>query len=226
MTVERGARRVTELWSLSATDIAARVRSGTISATDVVTAHLERIDSVNPSVNAVVRRLDDSALQRASQIDADHAAGRPLGPLAGVPFSVKDNIDLAGNPTTHGTAAYAEVTPTMDAPIVERLRAADAIPIARTNLPDMGLRLHTDSSLHGRTNNPWSSEHTAGGSSGGDATALATGMSAIGLGNDLGGSLRNPATCCSIASLKPTFGRVPHALQGPLGEESDSTASG
>jgi amidase len=126
-----------------------------------------------------------------------------------VPFTIKENIDVKGQPTTYGVPMNAQARPSQDAPVVERMRQAGAIPLARTNLPDLGLRVHTDSSLYGLTRNPWNADCTTAGSSGGEAASLATGMSPIGLGNDLGGSLRSPASCCSIASIKPTQGRVP-----------------
>src|SRR5204862_4552914 len=127
---------------------------------------------------------------------------------------------MAGLPTTAGVTALAQAVVPADAPVVERMRGAGAIPIGRTNLPDMALRVHTHSSLHGLTRNPWHPGRTAGGSSGGEAAALASGMSPIGLGNDIGGSLRNPANACGIASLKPSAGRVPlctaiPAIDGP-----------
>ena len=183
-----------------------------MSSAEVVEAHLARIEAVNPKVNAVVRVLADEA--RAGAAEADRESPRragPLGPLHGVPCTVKENIDMAGLPTTQGVPALANAIAPADAPVVERMRAAGAIPIARTNLPDMGLRVHTDSSLHGLTRNPWNLGRTAAGSSGGEAAALATGMSPIGLGNDIGGSLRNPASACGIASIKPTTGRIPDA---------------
>jgi amidase len=177
----------------------------------VVNAHLARIDAVNPALNAVVRVLADEARAGAAMADRRLAAGETVGPLHGVPFTVKENIDMAGLPTTWGVPALAEAVVSADAPIVERMRAAGAIPIGRTNLPDMALRLHTSSSLHGLTRNPWHPGRTAGGSSGGEAAALASGMSPIGLGNDIGGSLRNPANACGIASIRPSAGRVPDA---------------
>jgi amidase len=176
-----------------------------------VDAHLARIDAVNPALNAVVRVLADEARAAAALADKKLAAGETVGPLHGVPFTVKENIDMAGLPTTWGVPALAKAVVPADAPVVERMRAAGAIPIARTNLPDMALRVHTDSSLHGLTRNPWHPGRTAGGSSGGEAAALATGMSPIGLGNDIGGSLRNPANACGIASIRPSAGRVPDA---------------
>jgi len=138
-----------------------------------------------------------------------------LGRLHGVPFTVKENIDLEGTPTTQGVPMLADAVASTDAPSVARMRAAGAIPIGRTNMPDLGLRVHTMSSLHGLTRNPWHHERTAGGSSGGEAAALATGMSPIGIGNDIGGSLRNPAHCCGVASIKPTTGVVARATVVP-----------
>lgn len=211
---------MTDLWQLDAGELASRFRSGAATATDIVEAHLGRIDAINTQVNAVIRRIDDRALARAEELDAARDTGEPLGPLAGVPFTVKDNVDLAGDPTTHGVGALAAEVAERHSPVVERMIEAGAVPLARTNLPDLGLRLHTDSSLHGVTANPWDPARTVGGSSGGDAAAVATGMAPLGLGNDLGGSLRNPATCCSIASLKPTLGRVPHATDGLFKDRS------
>lgn len=203
------------LWQLGALELAERIRSREVSSREVVSAHLARIDVVNPHLNAVVRRLDDQALAAADAADAAVAAGVPLGVFHGVPITVKENIDLAGTPTTQGVAALAEAVASIDAPTVERMRAAGAIPIGRTNLPDFGLRVHTDSSLHGLTRNPHHPGRTAGGSSGGEAAAIATGMSPLGLGNDIGGSLRNPAHCCGVASIKPTVGVVPMASVVP-----------
>ena len=186
-----------------------------MTSAEVVAAHLARIDEVNPHLNAVVRVLSEEALEAAERADRALAAGERPGPLHGVPCTVKENVDLAGTPTTEGVPALAEAVAPIDAPVVERLRAAGAIPIGRTNLPDFGLRVHTDSCLHGLTRNPWHPDRTAGGSSGGEASALASGMTPIGIGNDIGGSLRNPAHCCGIASIKPTTGRVPHARAIP-----------
>ncbi len=206
---------MTELWQLSASEMADAIARRTASSREVLTSVLARVDAVNPTVNAIVRRLDSEALEAADRADAAVAAGEDLGPLHGVPCTVKENIDLAGSPTTQGVTALAEAIAPIDAPVVARMRAAGAIPFARTNLPDFGLRVHTDSQLHGITNNPWALDRTAGGSSGGEGVALATGMSPIGLGNDIGGSLRNPAHCCGIASIKPSAGVVPSATVIP-----------
>jgi amidase len=202
---------MSEIWQLSATELARRIARRELSSTEVVNAHLARIDAVNPTLNAIVRVLADEARAAAELADRRLAAGKTVGPLHGVPFTVKENIDMAGLPTTWGVPALAQAVVPADAPVVERMRAAGAIPIGRTNLPDMALRVHTVSSLHGLTRNPWHPERTAGGSSGGEASALASGMSPIGLGNDIGGSLRNPANACGIASIRPSAGRVPDA---------------
>src|ERR1700739_184658 len=207
-----------EIWQLSATELAQRIASRQLSSVEVVDAHLNSTDAVNPALNAVVRVLADQARAEAASADRRLSAGEKIGPLHGVPFTVKENIDMAGLPTTWGVPALAQAITPADAPVVERMRAAGAIPIGRTNLPDMALRIHTTSSLHGLTRNPWHPGRTAGGSSGGEASALASGMSPIGLGNDIGGSLRNPANACGIASIRPSAGRVPDAGYVPTQE--------
>jgi amidase len=199
-----------ELWSRSASELAAMIRAGEVKSREVVEAHLARIDAVNGALNAVTVTLADTALGAADEADAAVASGGELGPLHGVPFTIKENLDVAGSATTQGVPAMAEAVPPVDAVVVERMKAAGAIALARTNLPEMGLRISTNNPLRGLTRNPWHPELTAGGSSGGEAAALATGMTPIGLGNDLGGSLRNPAYCCGVTSLKPTSpGRIP-----------------
>jgi amidase len=205
---------MTDLWRHSAIDLARMIAAREASSAEVVEAHLARIEAVNPKLNAIVRVLAEPARAAARAADAKVAAGAPLGPLHGVPITVKENIDMAGLPTTNGVVAMAEAVVLMDAPVVERMLAAGAIPIGRTNLPDMAMRVHTDSALHGLTRNPWARDRTAGGSSGGEGSAIASGMSPFGLGNDIGGSLRNPATACGIASIRPSSGRVAHASAG------------
>jgi amidase len=204
-----------ELWQLGALEIAAAVRNREATSREVLDAFVDRVDTVNGDLNAVVALLGDEAVKAAEAADRAVADGEPLGPLHGVPVTVKENIDVAGWPTTQGVPALAEAVPPVDAPVVERMRAAGAIPFARTNLPDFGLRVHTESSLRGLTRNPWNLDVTAGGSSGGEASALASGMTPLGLGNDLGGSLRNPAHCCGIAAIKPSTGLVPDASALP-----------
>ena len=233
---------MSHLWQKPATELARLIADRKVSSVEVVEAHLHRIEAVNPKVNAIVRVLADEARAGAALADQAVARGDRLGPLHGVPFTVKENIDVAGLPTTWGVPALSGAVVPMDAPVVQRMREAGAIPIGRTNLPDMGLRVTTDSSLHGITRNPWNPLRTPAGSSGGEAAALATGMSPIGLGNDLGGSLRNPANACGIASIRPSAGRVPDAgfvpredylmavqlmnVQGPMARRIDDVRLG
>src|SRR6516162_2472700 len=202
---------VSALWRKSAVELAAMIRDREVSSREVIQAHLDRVEAVNPHLNAIVRLLPEQALAAADAADRAVADGTRLGPLHGVPFTVKENIDLAGTPTTQAVPALAEAVSPVDAPQVERMRAAGATPLGRTNLPDFGLRVHTDSALHGLTRNPWNPQRSPGGSSGGEAAALASGMSPLGLGNDIGGSLRNPANACGIASIRPSAGRIPDA---------------
>src|SRR5262245_56358162 len=195
------------LWNLSASELARRVASGETSAVEIIENHLERIEAVNSKVNGIVNVLEDSALEAAKEVDRRRAAGKVLGDLAGVPFTIKENIDVAGSATTHGVAALRDAIASSDAPIVRRLRDAGATPLARTNLPDLSLRFHTRSQLYGATVNPWEPTRTPGGSSGGEGVAMATGMSPLGLGNDAGGSIRVPALFGGVAALKPSYGR-------------------
>ncbi|HYB47434.1 MAG TPA: amidase family protein, partial [Streptosporangiaceae bacterium] len=150
-------------------------------------------------------------MQAAEAADRAVAAGAGLPPFHGVPFTIKDIIDVAGTPTTQGFKALAQAYPSRDAPVVERMKAAGAIRLGRTNLPSGAVRWHTDSELWGATVNPWDRTRTPGASSAGEAAAIATGMSPLGLGSDGLGSLCHPAQCCGIAALKPTLGRIPHA---------------
>jgi len=200
-----------ELWRRSATELATLIAERQVTSREVVEEHLARIDAVNGHVNAVTETMAESALAAADVADRAPAAG----PLHGVPFTVKQNIDCVGSPTTHGVPALRHAFPWCDAPSVSRLRAAGAIVLGRTNLSELGLRVCADNPLHGRTRNPWDPSLTPGGSSGGDAAALATGMTPLGLGNDAGGSLRSPACCCGVAALKPTTGRIPRASSLP-----------
>ena len=197
------------LWDLTANDLARKIADGEVSSLEVIDAHLDRIEEVNGWLNAVTRVLADEARAAAEDADKAVAAGDELGPLHGVPCTIKENIDVAGTPTTQGLPVFANLIAPTDAPLVERLRKAGAIPIGRTNLPELGLRVSTDNPLHGLTRNPWHPDRTAGGSSGGEGSAIASGMSPLGLGNDIGGSVRNPAFCCGITALKPTHGRLP-----------------
>jgi amidase len=175
---------------MSATELAEAIRSRQMSSQEVIEAHLRRIEAVNPSLNAVTVVLAEQAVEAAKAADRAVVGGGDLPPFHGVPFTVKENIDLAGTPTTHGLKAFADSYPGHDAPNVERMRTAGAIPIGRTNLPDSAISWHTDSELWGATVNPWDRSRTPGASSGGEAAALATGMTPLGLGNDTLGSLR------------------------------------
>ena len=205
-------------WRWSASSLAAAIRSRECSSEEVVGSHLERIAAVNPEVNAVTMILAEEALEAARRADEEVVAGTELGPLHGVPITVKENVDVAGTPTTHGIVMLKCSMPRQDAPVVSHLRGAGAIPIGRTNLPDFGLRYHTANDLHGATFNPWDPSRTPGGSSGGEAAAIATGMSPLGVGNDMGGSLRYPAQCCGITSIRPSFGRVSRILSAIFSE--------
>ena len=204
-----------EPWRASAGQLAAAIRSRELSAREAVEAQLQRIEAVNPRLNAITVVLAEEALAAATRADEASARDDDLGPLHGVPCTVKENIDVAGGVTSSGVLALAGAKAARDAPAVERLREAGAIVIGRTNMPDFGMRWHTASSLRGATRNPWDAERTPGGSSGGEAVALATGMTPLGLGNDYGGSLRYPSQCCGTAALKPGFGRI--AMARPSG---------
>ena len=197
-----------KLWSKSATELASLIQKREVSSREVVQAHLSRIADVNPRVNAVVEVMGERALADADTADRAVAAKQELGALHGVPYTIKVNIDYEGSATSEAVVALKDLIAPSDAPIVKKMRAAGAIGLARTNMPDFGLRINSESELYGATHNPWDHARTAGGSSGGEAAAIATGMSPMGLGNDIGGSLRNPAYACGIASIKPGFGRV------------------
>jgi len=199
--------KMNQLLALSATELATLIASRQVSSREVVEAHLARIEEINGFVNAVTVVLRESALAAADVADRSPVSG----PFHGVPFTVKENVDCVGSATTHGVRVLEHSLPWVDAPVVARMKAAGAIVLGRTNLPEFALRLDTDNRLRGRTLNPWNRSLTPGGSSGGDAAALSTGMTPFGLGNDLCGSLRNPAYCCGVAALKPTTGRIPRA---------------
>jgi len=200
-----------DLWRMSATELAEAIRSKQVSSREVIEAHLRRIEAVDPEVNAVPVVLGEEALQAAGAADRAVALGSDLPRLHGVPFVVKSNIDVAGTPTTQGVRAFVDAYPQKDAPIVERMKAAGAIPVGRTNMPNGAVRWHCESELYRRTVNPWDRSRTAGASSAAVAVAVATGMTPPGLGNDGLGSLRHPAQCCGISVLKPGLGRVPDA---------------
>lgn len=203
---------MTELWKRTALELASMIADGDVSSREVVEAHLDRIDEVNPRLNAITVDLTQEARRAADAADA--AADRP-GPFHGVPFTIKENVDQVGFATTNGIEAFANAMPTLDAVTVERMKAAGAVPIGRTNMPEFGFRVSTENRFRGLTRNPWDHDRTAGGSSGGEGSAIASGMSPLGIGNDIGGSIRNPALCCGVAGMKPGYGRVPRVSSLP-----------
>ncbi|MEZ5797987.1 MAG: amidase [Paracoccaceae bacterium] len=198
-----------DLASLTATDLTALVRARKASAVEATQAALARIDRWNPRVNAVVQRMDDQALAAAAAIDAALARGEDPGPLAGVPVTVKVNIDQAGFATTNGTRIQQALFAPEDSPPVAALRRAGAVIVGRTNTPAFSLRWFTRNSLHGATLNPGFPGLTPGGSSGGAAAAVATGIGPLAHGTDIAGSIRYPAHACGIHGLRPGLGRVP-----------------
>ncbi len=195
-------------------ELAQAIRAREVSSREAVESALGRIEAVNRDLNAIRVVLAEEALAAADDADRRLAAGEEVGPLHGVPFTVKENLDLAGSATTRGLAGLGQAIASADAPIVAGVRAAGAIPIGRTNMSEAGFRYHTSSWIGGDTVNPWDRGRTPGGSSGGDAVALISGMTPLGIANDLGGSLRFPAQCCGVASLKPTFGRIAAHTEG------------
>ena len=185
------------------------IRDGAVTSADLIEAHIARIDEVNPALNAVVEVLAEPARRAARDSDARRAAGALLSPIDGVPFSIKDSIEVAGTVCTAGTLGLRDSPPSArDATLVARLRTAGAIPLARTNLPDLLFAFESDNLLRGRTNNPYDLSRTSGGSSGGEAALIAACGSPFGLGSDAAGSVRLPAHFCGIAALKPTSGRL------------------
>jgi amidase len=200
---------MTELWRLTATDIAAGVRAGEFSAREVVESALARLTAVNPALNAMVMEFPDEARSAAQAIDDAIARGEAVGPLAGVPVTIKVNTDQAGHATTNGLRLQRDLVAEVDSPVVANLRKAGAVIIGRTNTPAFSLRHFTRNSLHGWTRNPWGRAITPGGSSGGAAAAVAAGIGALAQGTDIGGSVRYPAYACGIHGLRPSLGRVP-----------------
>jgi amidase len=197
---------------MSARELAALLETRQISARDVMRAHLDRIDLVNPRINAIVSKLPDEAcLALADEADRNLARGDRAGPLHGLPIAFKDNQPAVGFPFTRGSRIFEHDVPREEPVFIERLRTAGAIPIGKTNVPEFAMGSHTYNTLFGTTLNPYDVSKSAGGSSGGAAAALATGMLPIADGNDLGGSLRNPANFTNVVALRPTVGLVPTA---------------
>jgi amidase len=226
---------VTPIWQWSAVDTAGAIREGRISAEQVVQAHIDRMHAVNPGLNAVVVDLSEPALEAARAADRAKAQGAPLGTLHGVPVTIKINIDVEGQANSNGVVGLKDNIAPGDSPVVANLKQAGAIIIGLTNTPEFSMRGFTDNKLHGLTKNPWDSEITCGGSSGGAGASMAAGIATIAHGNDIGGSLRWPAYCNGIVTIKPTQGRIPAfnpsapaerpliaqlmSVQGPLARE-------
>lgn len=200
---------MTPLWQLSAVEQAAGIREEKFTATQVLDSVLARVTDKNPELNAIVDPLEDRARDAAASADAAVSNGEELGPLHGVPVTVKVNVDTEGRATTNGMVAFKDIIAPGNAPIVQNLLNAGAVIIGRTNTPEMSMRLTTDNPLHGLTRNPWNLDMSPGGSSGGAASACAAGFGAIHHGNDIAGSLRYPATACGVSTVKPGLGRVP-----------------
>src|ERR1700729_3165163 len=198
-----------------ATALAALIRTKQLSSREVVQAHLDRIHAVNPQINAVVTLMAEQALATADTADKAVTTGAPLGPLHGVPFSIKDALDTEGVLTQRGSKLFAGNIPAKDATAVARFKAAGGIPLMKTNLPEFSAWTETDNLVTGRSNNPWNLDRTPGGSSGGESAAIAAGMSPIGIGSDVAISVRGPAAFTGIAALKATHGRVPYTGHYP-----------
>ena len=210
----------------SAVELAGRIRQRELSAREVMAAFLSQIERLNPRVNAIPTLLPERAEAGAEAADRALAAGDAAGPLHGLPIAIKDLVATRGIRTTFGSPIYADHVPDQDEVIVERLRAAGAIVIGKTNTPEFGAGSQTFNPVFGKTRNPYDLERTCGGSSGGAAVAIACGMLPIADGSDLGGSLRNPASFCNVVGFRPSPGRVPHwpaedlweplSVQGPI----------
>ena len=197
-----------DVTTLSAMEIAREIASGAISAREVLEAHIARIEEINPKLNAVVVKLYERARKEADNADAARAHGEALGPLHGVPLTVKESFDVEGTPTTMGMGERAGHLATKDAPLVKRLRNAGGIILCKTNVPQMLFFNESDNPVYGRTNNPWNERRAPGGSSGGEAAIIAAGGAPLGLGSDIGGSIRLPSHACGIQVFKPTSGRL------------------
>jgi amidase len=218
----------------TAREMAAAVRAKDISARELLDLHLARIAAVNPRVNALVSLDEERARAGAAEADAAVARGEALGPLHGLPFAFKDTHAVAGWRTTSGSTLRSDFVPEADELLVERVRRAGAVIIGRTNVPEFAAGSHTFNRVFGTTLNPWDLSRSAGGSSGGAAAALASGMVPLADGSDMGGSLRNPASFCNVVGLRPSWGRVPEwpednawettSVQGPMARTVEDLA--
>ncbi len=208
-----------EILRSSATGMARSIREKKISCAELMQAHLERIEAVNPRLNAIVQLPAERVMEEARAADAALARGEIKGPLHGVPVTFKDAIETEGIISTGGTLGRRSFVPQQDAVLVKRLRAAGAIVLGKTNCPEFGWAWESDNLIYGRTNNPYDLSTSPGGSSGGESALISAGGSPLGFGSDAGGSVRFPANCCGLASIKPTSGRIPRTghFPGPGG---------
>ncbi len=225
---------MSELVWKTALELAALIRRGEVSAEEVLTDHLEQIDAVNPTLNAIVTYLPERALELARAADEKQARGDELGLLHGLPIAHKDLFETAGIRSTMGSPAFSDYIPVSDDLIIARLKQAGCITLGKTNVPEFGAGSHTFNAVFGATRNPYDTSKTCGGSSGGAAVALAAGMIPIADGSDMGGSLRNPASFCNVVGLRPSPGRVPQypkgnawstlSVDGPMGRTVQDVA--
>jgi aspartyl-tRNA(Asn)/glutamyl-tRNA(Gln) amidotransferase subunit A len=209
--VAAGASSADDLANLTLTEAAAKIRSGAVTSEQLTEACLARIEIYDPKLDAFITVMKQQALAQAKQLDAEQKAGKLRGPLHGVPIAIKDNIDTAGTRTTGGSAVFEDRVPNADAPVVARLKAAGAVIIGKTNLPDFAMG-GGETSYFGPARNPWALDHNTGGSSSGSGAAVAAFLAYGALGTDTGGSVRMPASYCGLVGLKPTYGLVP--IQG------------
>ena len=191
-----------------------RDRSRSVSATEITQSVLDRLAQVNPSINAVITEMPDEALEMASRVDKQLAKGESPGALAGIPVTIKTNVDQIGHCNTNGLQLHKDNLTSQDNPVVANLRKAGAIFVGRTNTPAFSMRWFTRNSLHGHTRNPVNPSITPGGSSGGAAASVAAGIGAIALGSDIAGSIRYPAYACGVHGIRPSLGRVPSINPG------------
>src|SRR6202047_4324389 len=198
-----------DLWRLSAAEIAAMIRSKKISAKEAASAALARLDAGNPAINAVVAHRPEDVLAQAASVDAAIARGEDVGVLAGVPVTIKVNIDQAGFANTNGLKLQRDTIARSNSPVVDNLRKAGAVILGRTNCPAFSYRWFTTNLIHGDTKNPRDPGITPGGSSGGAGAAVAAGIGQIAPGTDIAGSIRYPAYACGVHGIRPTVGRVP-----------------
>lgn len=197
-----------DIFELGATALSYEVRRRRVSPVEVISRFVERVERVNPLINAIVT-MNPLARREAEELERNLALGYPVGPLAGVPFTVKDAYDTSGVRTTRGSKLFEDNIPDHDATAVRRLREAGAILLGKTNLPEFCLSAETDNLVFGLTKNPWNVTHSPGGSSGGEGAAIAARLSPLGIGSDQGGSVRLPAHFCGVVGFKPTLGRIP-----------------